>query len=370
MKKRVVHYTIGFHYPSRGGVETYIHNFFKMTGDFYESIVVCKNGGDIKGGVKTVCSISKNGNTSNYHKKYSYLFPDNVLPQWSTEFDEQTINIINSLNPDILIVYGNDFIEMLIVLVECKASRKFLRIQRPILPEMEFLKKYPEIEILVFNPNHIPIINDELKMKNTVHYIPHSFDDSLFYPKHNDRSDVKRINFLYTGRISKNKQTKELVNVFNKIILDDKIDVGLDIVGGTFNFAYYNEVINTIKTGNIVIQPWCEHSKLAEIYRQHECVVIPSYTESFCASALEALASGCIVVMNTTSSGYWNKGLVVNGCHLLNEEPSEKTLYEGVNYVIKHFSELRSKTIKNAEYVRLNYSFTSVKDKWLSLLSS
>ena len=149
MKKRVVHYTIGYHYPYRGGVETAIGDVCNMTSDNFEHIIVNKHAGHVVNGIQTICGISqktrKNGKSSEC-QKYNEI---GEIPLETQEFDEETINIINSLNPDIFILYGNDCRAMYIPFIKCNAKKKILRLQAYTQNEVDIIKEYLlDIEII------------------------------------------------------------------------------------------------------------------------------------------------------------------------------------------------------------------------------
>lgn len=366
-KKRVVHYTIGFHYPYRGGVETDIGNTYNMTKDKYDHIVVCKNGGALYGDLLTVSSVGKQGR-STYCQNYKDWYVDGILPKSSPEFDEYTVDIINNLKPDILIGYGSEGIEKLIPLLECKASRKFLKTQAVIGYEMEVLaQRKHNIELICYNPNDMYKAREFMFM-NDIHYIPFAYDDSVFNSY--DREPYIKgntIKCLYTGRVAPGKNTLELVSVFNRLINEDKRDIILNIVGGSFDPPYFDLVKKKISTNNISILPWLDHSELSDMYKQHTISVIPSFFEAFCASALESLACGCITVMNNTYTDYWAKKYVVNGCHLGHEKPSEETLYTAMNYALDNIEFLLNKDF--SEQIYYKHSFSTVKRRWLEVLN-
>ncbi|MFA5760028.1 MAG: glycosyltransferase family 4 protein [Clostridia bacterium] len=382
MKKRIVHYTLGFHYPYKGGVETDIGNIYNMTKEFYEHIVVYKHGGNTCGEIQTISGISKETmikRRSNFCENFKYLnrvldknTKEKGVPLYSEEIDATTIDRINSLQPDIFINYGCEGLEKLIASLYSNAKRNFLKIQFPNGTEMKIIKEFlPNLEIICYNKEHIDMINNPLGLfglKNKVHFLPFVYNETIFNNANKKKYSSGTINFLYTGRFSEIKRIKELINVFEYFIEKEKQDITLTLVGGSFDKEYEKEVIEKVNNINrIKIIPWKNHEELTTFYKQFDCVIIPSYYESFCSSLLEALACGTTCIINTTFIDYWTNGKVINGCHLLNTEvSSEETLKAGVEYLLRN----KKDVLNNMDYskeIEEVFSYRVNKDKWLKL---
>ena len=107
----------------------------------------------------------------------------------------------------------------------------------------------------------------------------------------------KKINFIFVGRLIKDKGMMELLNAFNKILFEFS-EIYLDIYGeiDPSNAASINKKIiykfNKIQNINFLGYD----DKIENKYKKYDCLVLPSYREGCSKAILEASASGLPVI--------------------------------------------------------------------------
>jgi len=299
--KKILHYTIGFHYPSRGGVETAIQDFASMTKEHAENYVMAKNASGSYPNLVGLKSV-KNGGFSTHCTKYNNLFDG--IPGKTMEFDDTTLNAIRNVNPDVLIVYP-DCSSMMIPLGELDIPMKVIRIQG-----YHMLQKCPDAanyadRIIIFDSDIKKSFSDSNKSK--VVTIPKSYNHHIFNSQGRKAIDTREM--LYVGRYSQQKRTGQMIYVFQQLKQKYK-NIHLTIIGGGTPSSYDIEIDKQIKKqpDGIVKRSWVNAEELAEEYRNHGVLVIPSKYETFSSVALEAFACGAIVVINSNGNTAWGKG--------------------------------------------------------------
>lgn len=135
----------------------------------------------------------------------------------------------------------------------------------------------------------------------TIEVIPNGFvledDDSQIV--YSDKQD----NFLTVGRIGATEKNNDLLlEAFAKI--SDKCDWNLVMVGKVKEdfqkyvqsyFIKYPSLINRVRFMDEV----SDRKQLSDVYRQSKVFVMPSKYESFSIATVEALASGCYLVLSS-----------------------------------------------------------------------
>ena len=153
----------------------------------------------------------------------------------------------------------------------------------------------------------------------------------------------------FTGRLLKEKGLPSLLNVMDKILKERK-DVFLFIAGD----GDMEKEIQRRKNEHIIPLGRIDFPHIVALLKETDIFCLPSFSEGFSTSILEAAACGCYVV--TTARG-GAKELLVNdeyGCVIPNNQ--EDTLYVALKNTIDN-KEKREKGIK-LTYERIEQNFT------------
>lgn len=354
MKKVVVHYTIGFHYPIEGGVETDIRDFVRMTPE-YEHVVLCKNGGSVMGGIttaqsvefKTACNSSQVPEV--YREKYQTVGK-------SYEFDGTTLDRIKSLNPWAIVMYepSEGTRDMCIPLLELDIPVKIFRSQGFPCRILDLMNLVPTAQLVSINDEGWDDMGSKCQIRRIM--LPKVYDNNIF--KNNNVARVPN-SFVYTGRIHEVKGIIPLIRAY-KDIFNRGITISLDIVGSCNPSPYLKEVKSALSGTRInFYNRFVSHEQLSSILNSSEFIVIPSPAESFCASALEGLACGCGLLINNDTMP-WSDGLCLNGMDL-----SEDRL-RGLILVMENALMFGRSDFSKVIYEK--YSYDANRNKWAELL--
>ena len=297
---KIVHYIIGFHYPIRGGSENKLLNIIKMLPSAKHFIIT--KGGYIKfkpkdGSLNNTEIIFTGMRSEPVNLKYRNLSKE--IPTTSIEYKESITNKINEINPDVLIIYGNDDNAMYIPLFSTNAKIKIVYMQAfNTRAPFELLRKADKI--IIPHKKTIKLFGTGQRdipdcISNKIEIIPGAYDDKLINT--NNRQPYIGTKLLYTGRIAHIKRIRELVHFFNKYKHKASKQFTLTIIGDAFNNKYMNNVKQEISKdpSGIIMLPNMSHVELAEQYKKHDILLMPSLWETFGFSILEAFASGMLV---------------------------------------------------------------------------
>lgn len=151
------------------------------------------------------------------------------------------------------------------------------------------------------------------------------------YPKHT------QIHFLYLGRIMKEKGIDELFYAVRRL-KEEKENFVLDLAG--FFEEKYKEQVNELEKLEIA-RFYGFQSDPRPLYREADCVVLPSYHEGMSNVLLEAAAAGRPVI---TSNIPGCRESVENGkSGLLVEEKNKEMLYQAMKKMLHYSREEREK---------------------------
>ena len=135
-----------------------------------------------------------------------------------------------------------------------------------------------------------------------------------FCPETYPKKPTGRINLLYFGRISKQKNVDIVVDTFN-LLAANYGNVFLDIVGNCTEPAYAEEIMHRINASDysnrITMHPACDHNKLKEFLSDKHIYLFPTTEprEGHSNALTEAMSWGLIPV--TTDMGF-NRTIVGN----------------------------------------------------------
>lgn len=120
-------------------------------------------------------------------------------------------------------------------------------------------------------------------------------DTKFFSP--NKIYQKEKFEILFVAGVRHLKGIKDLVEVFNKLNLDDAT---LTIVGGRGDaLSYVKENLSS----KIKYIPHVDHNELKSIYQNSSIFVLPTYMDSFGQVIFEAMSCGTPVITTTHSGG-------------------------------------------------------------------
>ncbi len=123
---------------------------------------------------------------------------------------------------------------------------------------------------------------------------------------YNNKRDFtnKKLNILYLGWVDKQKGIFDLLEVFKKLVVDQKRkNISLIIAGKGKDFDLLISEVKRLKiNNNIKIKGWVNKDEKLKILKESDIYVHPSYFEGFPNSLLEALSSGIPSVATNVGS--------------------------------------------------------------------
>ena len=140
------------------------------------------------------------------------------------------------------------------------------------------------------------------KKKHNIKILPNSIEKDFFV----QNREMKHITKVFcNARISKEKGIDVLLEAWN-LIMQSERKIELYLTAGFFHFLPQDTIFKRIealnfKYNNIKLLSNIHWSDIPRLYSTMDLVVLPSRSESFGMAALEALASGCMLI--TSSAG-------------------------------------------------------------------
>lgn len=137
-----------------------------------------------------------------------------------------------------------------------------------------------------------------LKIKpENVYVVPNGVDISVFRSNKESRPITERF-ILFVGWIQPRKGVIPLLNAFDKI--KHQIPHRLYLLGATWwgTEPIYAEIEKLKLHDRIKIVGPVKHEELPRYYAHAEAMVLPTFNDSFALPVLEAMASGCPVVIS------------------------------------------------------------------------
>ena len=177
--------------------------------------------------------------------------------------------------------------------------------------------------------SEIIVCNKRLTKKKS-HLISISRLDEIWF-KNQVIASLGQVNFLYVGRISKEKGIFDFINMFEKLQIKSR----LSIVGYSSNFKSKNLNINLL--GYI-----CDPRSLIKTYDDHNITILPSFTEGYPYVIDESLARKRPVIIFEEISYVVNnkKGIFV-------AKRDVGSLTEITNYIFQNYEEIQYEMSKN-----------------------
>ena len=177
--------------------------------------------------------------------------------------------------------------------------------------------------------SEIIVCNKRLTNKKS-HLISISRLDELWF-QNQKKPSLDQINYLYVGRVSKEKGIFNFINMFDKLPIKGK----LSIVGYSKNFKFEN---SNIKLLGYISKP----ESLIHIYDNHNITILPSYTEGYPYVIDESLARKRPVIIFENIKYVINekKGIFVCKRNL-------DSLIKTTNYIIQNYKNILNEMDKN-----------------------
>ena len=122
------------------------------------------------------------------------------------------------------------------------------------------------------------------------------FDMEYIKRKIENRKDVESKKFLYTGRLSKNKNVKLLVTAFERYVKNGHSDAVLNIAGSGELDLLKRMKLELGINNNVNVLGQVPHDEIYDLLKEADVFVTASEGEGCSISVLEAYASGLPVI--------------------------------------------------------------------------
>ncbi|MEG2799691.1 MAG: glycosyltransferase [Erysipelotrichaceae bacterium] len=194
-------------------------------------------------------------------------------------------------------------------------------------------------------------------------YIPFSIEVPNQYYKHSKTKEL-----INVGRLSSEKGTIELIELFYELYKEDK-SIRLHIVGSGLEENKVKERIKVLNLNNaITLHGFLKQKEINELYKQSDIFVMTSFRESFGIVLLEAMAYGVICVAYDSAQGakeIINEGY--NGYLIQNRNRSQmkQKLFE-----ILEDNDRRNQLSYQAYESVKAFDYSSTRRAWLSFIKN
>lgn len=207
---------------------------------------------------------------------------------------------------------------------------------------------------------------DELLKKAVV--IPNGVDDfwldNIYYREKDrfaggDKTASQTINAVYAGRIDKNKNILCTVKAL-KLLRKDGYAVNFHVVGKIEDNSVYEEVI---QEGFVHYHQPMDKESLINMYRENDVYIMPSFTETFGLSYVEAMTQGMPVIytLGQGFDGQFPEGEV--GYHVNPNRPID--VANAVKKIISNYNQLTSNCSEKCK----KYNWKAISDQYHDIYS-
>ncbi len=217
-----------------------------------------------------------------------------------------------------------------------------------------------------FDDKNYFIKNKIVKLNKTLIINGSGVDTEYFYSCDYPKSE--KINFLFMGRLIKEKGIIELISAFKKILnTDNSVKLLLVVKKTKDNPSGINNIIKNIKNEKN-IQIINEPADIREFIKIAHCLVLPSYREGLSKSCLEAMSMERPILVSN-----------VPGCKQLVEKNLNGFIFDSISQnsiydIMKKFINLDyNKKYKMGKYsreiIKNKYSIEIINKKYLELIN-
>ncbi|MCL5784059.1 MAG: glycosyltransferase family 4 protein [Patescibacteria group bacterium] len=211
--------------------------------------------------------------------------------------------------------------------------------------DIVLLKKWPFYKLIIFFLNTHDCLNS-ICDDNYNHYKNFSFNqnrlskiyngiNTLKYQKSNYPKNIN--SFFFIGRLIKDKGIQELLKAFQILIKkypNKKLYIGGD---GEEKEYVLNFIKNNKLKNNVYYLGFIDKDLKETFFQRGDCLVLPSYTEGFPISILEALLYKRLIICSDVSDvkKFYKNSIIY--CH----KKDVKNLYQKMLYAIENYSSSR-----------------------------
>lgn len=139
--------------------------------------------------------------------------------------------------------------------------------------------------------------------KGKISVVGCGYNEELFYPVSRRYSNDGRAEFLYAGKLCRAKGVNELLHAVASPALSDR-DFSLTLAGGCQDEGTLS-IYESVESERIRWVGPLPQNELAELFREKDVFVLPSYFEGLCLAVIEALASGMLVICTDLPMREW-----------------------------------------------------------------
>jgi glycosyltransferase involved in cell wall biosynthesis len=305
-------------------------------------------------------ALDKNCKVEYYEISFIKFFIKALIKRDLKLFNKQILNfkffmsLIFTKNKKIILGLAPFDYRLLIVSLFLKKHKIYYHTSWPywngdIFPKKKFVNKFvinfwrkflKRIFYIVTVTNYA---NKEIKISlkiNNVKTVYHSFDENFFYYKNLQRD----IDFLYVGRLVKEKGIEELLEIFKNR------KENLYIVGD----GYLKNLVKdySVKFKNIIYLGKKNKKNLSELYNRAKFLILnskktSSWEELFGIVLIEAMACGCIpIAVNHVGP----REIIVSNTGILFKENELSKVLSNINYYLEKENIYRNNAIKRAKF--------------------
>lgn len=185
-------------------------------------------------------------------------------------------------------------------------------------------------------------------LKTTVIY--NFIDDKLFYSDRNISRNSKKI--IFVGKFHERKGVNELFRILNSLLALD-LKYFFEFIGShtADQKGQLMSFLDPKLQSRVTFTGTLGHDELPKIYNSAALMIMPSRSEAFGLTAIEAMACGCIVAMANRATG---PELILDGIDgiLINTDDTEESAAKLHNYLSnnKKLDFMRIKAIEKSHF--------------------
>lgn len=242
-----------------------------------------------------------------YDLRVSYM-----LSLWSSLFN--IMRLLREHKPDIVISHNSrsSLLPLLSAWLSSVPQRIYFNhgvpyigysgLSRFILVILERINIYFSTEVITVSGDMVDLLQDiapGAKVELINFGSACGIDLRLFYPKENSDSPFRNANqinsndfmVVYIGRPNKRKGFEKCLNLWTKYFQGSNWKL---VLCGVSESSVLRCLSNIPK--NVICEGFTD--QIPQLLREADCLLLPSYHEGFSYAALEAMASGCLVLAN------------------------------------------------------------------------
>jgi glycosyltransferase involved in cell wall biosynthesis len=196
------------------------------------------------------------------------------------------------------------------------------------------------------------------------------FQNRVFSLLDFDRKKDK-LGLAYIGRLAEEKGVVTLVEIFPEVIAKHP-RTRLTIVGtehpgsGVENLMRY--YLRSVPEDRYEFVGWKEGDELKEEYKKSDVVIVPSFNESFCIVALEAMSFFKPVIISNVDGP---RELFVEPGSAVGIDPLKPhTIVSAIDYCYNHPYELKKKVEAGREQIKKKYNWGSIGQEYEKIYDS